>query len=334
MERYDKIPETALAWHDRGRKVAIATVVRTWGSAPRPLGAQLVVADDAEFEGSVSGGCVEGAVITEAIDAMEDGSCRVLSFGVADETAFEVGLACGGEIEVMVEPVGQGQGIPMDLLQSLVDARRKRTPVVVETNTSDWTRRLLTPADADTTAQELFRTDRAHREGDLFRGVHNPPLRMVIVGAVHIAQPLLTMARLAGFDVWIVDPRDGFASQARFPEVTFLEGWPDEALTAFGPDARTAVVTLTHDPKIDTPALEVALGSDAFYIGALGSSRTHAKRVAALEVAGFSAGQIARIDGPVGLDIGATSPSEIAVSIIAEVVERLRRPDSRPGQLK
>lgn len=331
MATHDNIPELALDGIEAGRKVALATVVRTWGSAPRPLGAQLVVDGESNFQGSVSGGCVEGAVIFEALEAMEDGACRVLSFGVSDETAFEVGLACGGEIEVMVEPVGVGKGISVDLLRDLVAARAARKPVVVEVNTESWERRLRHRDTGDTALEERFRTDKSLRDGDVFQGVHNPPLRMVIVGAVHIAQPLLDMARLAGFDVVMVDPREGFASAARFPDVTFLEGWPDEALTEFGLDARTAVVTLTHDPKIDTPALEVAIASESFYIGALGSTRTHAKRVQALTDNGFSAGQIARIDGPVGLDIGAMSPAEIAISIMGEVVERLRRPDTRPG---
>ena len=129
------------------------------------------------------------------------------------------------------------------------------------------------------------------------------------------------------------DPRDSFASAERFPDETFLDGWPDEALDAYGLDARTAVVTLSHDPKIDTPALQTALASEAFYVGARGSTRTHAKRVAALAEAGVSAGRIARIDGPIGADIGAVSPAEIAISIMAEMTERLRRPDTRPGSI-
>ena len=327
----NNIPELALDWVDAGRQVALATVVKTWGSAPRPVGAQLVIDGEMAFEGSVSGGCVESAVIFEAVEAMRDGTCRILSFGVSDDSAFEVGLACGGEIEVMVEPVGHGQGPTVEELRALVAARAARRPVVWEVNTATWARRLLERDTSDADLEERFRTDRSVREDGVFRGVHNPPLRLVLVGAVHIAQPLVQMAKLAGYDVVLSDPRDSFASASRFPDETFLEGWPDEALEAFGLDARTAVVTLSHDPKIDTPALQVALGSEAFYIGALGSSRTHAKRVAALGEAGLSADRIARIDGPVGADIGAVSPAEIAVSIMAEMTERLRRPDTRPG---
>lgn len=331
MDIHDNIPEQALAWARAGQSVALATVVKTWGSAPRPVGSQLVIDRDMAFQGSVSGGCVESAVLFEAVEAMNDGTCRILAFGVSDESAFEVGLACGGEIEVMVEPVGVGQGPSIDELAALVAARADREPVVWEVNTDTWARRLLPRDPQDTDLETQFRTDKSAREGSLFRAVHNPPLRLVVVGAVHIAQPLVQMARMAGYDVVLSDPRDSFASAARFPDETFLEGWPDEALAAFGLDARTAVVTLSHDPKIDTPALKVALASEVFYVGALGSRRTHAKRVAALSEAGLAEPMIARIDGPVGLDIGASSPTEIAVSIMAEMTERLRRPDSRPG---
>lgn len=327
----DNIPKTALEWHQAGRKVALATVIKTWGSAPRPVGSQLVIDDAQAFEGSVSGGCVEGAVIFEAGDAIADGKNRVLSFGVSDDTAFEVGLACGGEIEVLVEPVGIGEGVPVSHLEALVAAKDARRPVVSEVGLTDWSRRLVERDTADADLEERFRTDKSLRDGDLFRAVHNPPLRLVIVGAVHIAQPLVQMARLSGYDIALSDPRDSFASTDRFPGEIFLDGWPDEALEAYGLDARTAVVTLSHDPKIDMPALQTALESEAFYIGALGSTRTHAKRVAALEEAGVSADRIARIDGPVGADIGAISPAEIAVSIMAEMTERLRRPATRPG---
>lgn len=332
MSNLEGIPELALAWVEGGKQVALATVVKTWGSAPRPVGAQLVIDADMAFEGSVSGGCVESAVIFEAVEAMRDGVCRVLSFGVSDDSAFEVGLACGGEIEVMVEPVGVGQGPAVEDLRALVAARAARRPVVWEVDTGTWGRRLLERDTSDADLEERFRTDKSVRgEDGVFRGVHNPPLRLVLVGAVHIAQPLVQMAKLAGYDVVLCDPRDSFASATRFPDERFLEGWPDEALEAFGLDARTAVVTLSHDPKIDTPALRVALASEAFYIGALGSTRTHAKRVAALGEAGLGEDVIARIDGPVGADIGAVSPAEIAISIMAEMTERLRRPDTRPG---
>jgi xanthine dehydrogenase accessory factor len=159
----------------------------------------------------------------------------------------------------------------------------------------------------------------------IFVAIHNPPLRLIVVGAVHIAQALVPMARIAGYDPTLIDPRDAFGSEARFPNETILNDWPDEAVAQLGLDARTALVLLTHDPKLDDPALEQALRADCFYIGALGSTRTHAKRVDRLAQAGFTDAQIARIHGPVGLDIGAAGPSEIAVSILAEMTRVLRQ---------
>ena len=155
--------------------------------------------------------------------------------------------------------------------------------------------------------------------------IHTPPLRLIVVGAVHIAQALVPMARIAGYDPAIVDPRETFGAQARFPGETLLNDWPDEAVEQLGLDSRTALVLLTHDPKLDDPALTLALRSGCFYIGALGSTRTHAKRVARMQEAGFSEAEIARIHGPVGLDIGAAGPSEIAVSILAEMTGVLRK---------
>ena len=326
---HDRIPEIALEWHRAGKGAVLATVVETWGSAPRPVGSQLVVSREAEMMGSVSGGCVEGAVIAEALEAVDDGNCRILEFGVSDDDAFVVGLACGGRIRVMVEPVGVGQGPGEDLLQRVVEARAGREALAIETDTADWSRRVLGYADAP----EAFDADRsAFREGGTrFRWVSNPPLRLAIVGAVHIAQPLAEMARLAGHDVTLIDPREAFASEARFPGQHLVHDWPDAALARHGLDHRTAVVTLTHDSKLDDPALLAALRSPVFYIGALGSTRTHAKRVARLAEAGLTEDEIARIDAPIGLDIGARSPAEIAIAILGELTERLRRPATRPG---
>ena len=175
--------------------------------------------------------------------------------------------------------------------------------------------------------EERFRMDRSgfEEDGETFVAIHNPPLRLIIVGAVHIAQALVPMSRVAGYDPLLIDPRESFGSEARFPGETILHDWPDEGVAAYGLDTRTGLVLLTHDPKLDDPALEAALASDVFYIGALGSVRTHAKRVARLEEKGFRPEQIARIHGPVGLDIGAASPSEIAVAILAEMTRVLRK---------
>ena len=330
LAEHDRIPEIALEWHRQGKGAVLATVVETWGSAPRPVGSQLAVSGEAEIMGSVSGGCVEGAVVAEALEAMGDGRCRILEFGVSDDDAFAVGLACGGRIRVMVEPIGQGQGPSVDLVERVAAARGGREALAVETDTGDWSRRVLGYSDVP----QAFDSDRSgfREEGDRFLWVSNPPLRLAVVGAVHIAQPLAEMARLTGYDVTLIDPREAFASEARFPGQRLVHDWPDAALQAHGLDHRTAVVTLTHDPKLDDPALFAALRAPVFYIGALGSSRTHAKRAARLAAGGIGEDEIARIDAPIGLDIGARSPAEIAVAVLAEMTERLRRPASRPGR--
>ncbi len=317
---HDRIPEIARDWHREGRGAALATVVETWGSAPRQAGSQLAISGKGEIMGSVSGGCVEGAVVVEALEAMEDGTPRLLTFGVSDDTAFSVGLACGGTIRVLVEPVGKA--MPLSMLDAIVDARAARKPIAYGITPDRWERRLLSPADLP----DRFRSDKSGMEetGE-FVALFNPPLRMLIVGAVHIAQALVPMARLAGYDPVLIDPRDAFASEERFPGTVIRHDWPDEGLLAEGLDARTAVVTLTHDTKLDDPAILEALKSDIFYLGCLGSTRTHAKRLARLRDAGVPDDQIARIHAPVGLDIGAKSPAEIAVSILAQITQVLRR---------
>jgi xanthine dehydrogenase accessory factor len=329
---HDQIPEAALDWSRAGKGAALATVVETWGSAPRPTGSQLAISGAAEIAGSVSGGCVEGAVVAEAIEAIEDGRPRLLEFGVSDAEAFAVGLACGGRIRVMVEPVGVGEGPSPAVLERLVAARASREPIVYAVNPTTWERRLVAGADDPLggEAQAALVSDRSGFAGDWFLGVNNPPLRMAIVGAVHIAQALVPMARLAGYDVAVVDPREAFASPARFPDTRLSHDWPDAALADFGLDTRTAVVTLTHDPKLDDPAIAAALRAPVFYLGCLGSSRTHAKRVERLRRQGFGEAEIARIHAPIGADIGARAPAEIAVAILAQMTERLRRPDTRP----
>ncbi len=317
---HDTIPEIALDWHRAGKSAAVATVSETWGSAPRQAGSQLAISGAGEIMVSVSGGCVEGAVVAEALEAMADGQPRVLTYGVSDDTAFAVGLACGGTIRVLVEPIGGA--MPEAMLTAITEARAARRPIGYGVSPEGWSRRLLEPGDAP----ERFRADRSGmEESGEFIALFNPPLRLIVVGAVHIAQALLPIARLAGYDPVLIDPREAFASDGRFPGETLMHDWPDEALAALAPDARTAVVTLTHDAKLDDPAIIAALRSEAFYLGCLGSTRTHAKRLARLREAGLSEGDIARIHAPVGLDIGARSPAEIAVSVMAQITQVLRK---------
>ena len=225
-----------------------------------------------------------------------------------------------------------------DLLEQLLADRAAKRQVVLATNLATGAGQLLYPDEGQGGDAELLKAARrvmlADKSGivetgdhrKIFLHVYNPPLRMLIVGAVHIAQPLSQMALLAGYDVAIVDPRREFASADRFPGITLIDAWPDDGVATFAPDRRTAIVTLTHDPKLDDPALVKVLRSDAFYIGCLGSSRTHGKRLERLAAEGFGEADVARIHGPVGLDIGAKSPAEIAVSIMGQITEALRRP--------
>ena len=231
-------------------------------------------------------------------------------------------------------------------LDALLAARKAKRPVALVSDIASGAQAVVTAERVDGTlvldatavaaARERLADDRSGRIEDangrrLFAQVNNPPKRLIVVGAVHIAQPLVEMARTAGYAVAIVDPRGAFATRERFPGVTLSEDWPDDAVTALGLDTRTAVVTLTHDPKLDDPALATALRSACFYIGALGSKRTHAARLERLRRLGFSDAELARIHGPVGLDIGATSPAEIAVSILAQIIQILHR-SSAPAQ--
>jgi xanthine dehydrogenase accessory factor len=322
----------ASAWLEGGERVALATVLKTWGSAPRKAGAQMSINGQRAFVGSVSGGCVESAVIQESEEIMASGEGKLLSFGITDDEAWEVGLACGGQLEVFVEPLhdtawltellaarddGQAVVVALDM-----DTGRRTLFYAGEHGVAEPTAGLLSAAEAAVVSDRSERWEGP--DGNFFLQVFNPPVRVLIVGAVHIAQPLSVMVRESGLDVAVIDPREAFATEARFPDTTLHRAWPGEALDRIGINRRTAIVTVTHDPKLDDPALQAALRSPAFYIGALGSRRTHAKRVARLQEAGFTEDDIARVHAPVGLDIGARTPGEIAVSVLAEIISVLR----------
>lgn len=227
-----------------------------------------------------------------------------------------------------------------ETLKQLLQDKANKRAVVLVTDLDSGAEELVYPYEkfcgssvhelaVDVAQSDKSRTVETEDGRRLFMHAFNPALRMVIVGAVHIAQPLSRMATLAGYDVTVIDPRTHFASEDRFPGLALSHDWPDEALEALTPDTRTAIVTLTHDPKMDDPALTTALRSPAFYVGALGSTRTHAKRVDRLKAQGFADADIARINGPIGLNIGAKSPAEIAVAILAQVTETLRREPAR-----
>ncbi len=319
----------AAEWRAAGRGVAIATVVETWGSAPRPVGAHLVVDEAGLFLGSVSGGCVEGEVIAAALDAIEDGAPRLLEFGVADETAWRAGLSCGGRIAVHVEKLGAAR---LDLLHAVnaeLAARRACALVTALDGSDAW---LCRSGDAeDRLSGEALDLLRSGKSGSVapagrrfFINAYTPPPRLVLVGAVHIAQALAPMATRVGFDVVVVDPRSAFAAGERFPGARLFVDWPDAALADLGLDAFTAVAALTHDPRIDDAALRLALDSACFYVGALGSRKTHARRLERLAAAGLDDEGLSRIRAPIGLAIGAATPAEIAVAILAEIIAARR----------
>ncbi len=318
----------AQEWIKNGRQVALATVIATWGSSSRQAGSQLVVDSSGRFEGSVSGGCVEGAVVEEALGVIREGKPKRVFFGVTQDQAWEVGLACGGEIEIFIEKVTWAADL--DRLVELCAASR---PACLITDLAQGDKRLV-PLDAPDAVKALSSDMRPHVEKFIQGGrntvveaggrtvfLHRfyPPPELIVVGAVHIAKPLCVFARTAGYKVTVIDPRSAFANPDRFPDIPFVVEWPDEAMEQMNLHPATAVVALCHDPKIDDPALAAALGSKAFYIGALGSRKTHKERLERLRSAGFADEALKRIHGPVGLDIGALNPEEIAIAIMAEM---------------
>ena len=321
----------AADWLASDPHVALATVVETWGSAPVPVGGRMAVRAGGTFAGSVSGGCVEGDILAEAEEIIASGTPRTLAFGVADETAWRAGLPCGGKIRVHVERISGAEG--RALLSRASMAGRERKGVVIATALAGGPRQVFEEGTAAPSAladsvAAVFRTGRsrlvAAPEGEVFLAAHVPRARLVIVGATHIAQLLVAMARLLDVETVVVDPRTAFAARERFPDGSLLAEWPSDALPRIGLDRHTAVVTLAHEGRIDDEALIPALKAGVPYVGALGSRRTHAKRVERLTAAGLTADEIARIRAPIGLDIGADSPAEIALSIAAEVVKALR----------
>ncbi|MGD8325776.1 MAG: XdhC family protein [Sphingomonadales bacterium] len=319
--------ETALQWADEGHGVALATVIETWGSAPRPAGSMLCIRDDGLFAGSVSGGCVEGDVIAAAEDSIKEKQVQKLSYGVSNTMAWEVGLACGGKISVLVEPLNK------ELVQKAQSLRSDKIPFAMllseQKGLVDCCKsKNNLPNEVGDIFDKALRDDKLQsfdlEEDRVALIPFNPPLRLIIIGAVHISQALAPLAAITGYGVTIIDPRQTFARTERFQNQTIIEDWPDDALKDLGIDSRTAIVTLTHDPKLDDPALHIALKSKCFYIGCLGSKKTHAARLERLTNNGFSPTELNRIHGPIGLKIAARSPQEIAVSILAEITAVLR----------
>ncbi len=327
-------------WMSNHEKVALATVVYTWGSSPRRVGAKMALTSDGKIAGSVSGGCVEAAVFDAGVEVLKTGRPQLLKFGVADDTAWQVGLACGGHIEVFVKP------LDLELFNRMcveLEARRLYSVASVVDGPPELLGREVLVEEGQTqssfgdgldalvnekirlacTQGQSLLFDIKHEKQDLrmFIDVEKPPLTLVIVGGVHIAIALTSLAKTLGYDTVVIDPRRAFGNKERFPHVDRLvQAWPQEAFSQTGLSSETAIAILTHDPKIDDPALKIALSSRAFYVGALGSEKTQAKRRLRLEADGLTQEQLARLHGPIGLEIGGETPEEIALAILAEIV--------------
>jgi xanthine dehydrogenase accessory factor len=328
-------------WRSQGEKVALATVVQTWGSSPRRVGAKMAITANGQLSGSVSGGCVEGAVAEEAFAVLESGRPKLLHYGVADEMGWEVGLACGGNIQVFVEPLDAEL---FTAVTEMLQAERAGALATVIAGPDAWLGRKLfvesgqeawqggIDAAVDVSVAKLAKQSLARGNDEqikvpeqgieLFIDVLLPPPTLVMVGGVHIAIALATLAKTLGYRTIVVDPRHAFGTVERFAHVDqLLRAWPEEAFAQLTLNENMAVAILTHDPKIDDPALQSVLRSPAFYIGALGSRKTHGTRIERLRLAGFTQLELDRIHAPIGLQIGAQTPEEIALAILAECVK-------------
>jgi xanthine dehydrogenase accessory factor len=302
----DESLQRAVRWRELGRKVAVATVVATRRSAPRPVGSKLFVSDNGDLEGSVSGGCVESDVVLAAHEVLAGGPPRLLTYGITDEMAFGIGLPCGGEIDVFVEELAEAE----------------RPDVVLTVVAGEGVGERLHDPELE---QEARRRGRSHvielEDRTVLADVDAPPSRLFVYGAVDTAEALCRAAKLLGWKTVVADARASFATPERIPSADeLLLAWPDEAMAQARLDLGTAVVVLTHDDKFDLPMIRGALASDAFYVGWIGSRRNQERRRGLLRDEGMTEDELDRISGPSGLDIGAGTPSETAVSILAEIL--------------
>ena len=292
-------------WTKAGEEIALATVVETWGSSPRPLGSKMLVTRSGKMAGSVSNGCIEGAVFEEAQKVLKSREPKVAAFGVTDDVAFEVGLACGGHIEVFIQPLGP-------VHDQLIAMLRRNEPATLRTN--------LVTGDAELVGGTPSGAELARRDGNLFVEPFRRPAHLIIVGAIHIAIPLHRLAKLLGYRVTVVDARAKFATKERFPDADeLIVAWPDEAMARLTIDNSSYIVILTHDPKFDLPALRSVLTKEAGYIGAIGSRKTNQNRFDALRSEGFTEEQLSFVHGPIGLDLGSRGAEETALGILAEI---------------
>ena len=326
--------ETLERWAADGTPVAIATVVGTERSAPRDPGAVLAVSEGGEVAGSVTGGCVEPAVYGEARDVLAGGAPRLKSYGIADEEAFEVGLPCGGTVQIFVDRLDP------ELVAPIAEAVREERPIALEITISGdeaGAKRLVAPDDTGPAAELLARGETGiidTPEGQVFVSSFAPRPSMYVFGAVDHAAAVASVGRFLGYRVTVCDARAKFVTPERFPDVDELVvEWPDKFLERASVDERTVICVLTHDHKFDIPALKVALQSPAGYIGAMGARRTNEDRAERLRAEGVSEEDIARIHAPIGLKIGSRTPEEVAVAIAAQIVQVMRSPKPAPEEV-
>jgi len=335
-------------WLKKGQSVALATVIKTWGSSPRPAGAGMAITDAGEIAGSVSGGCVESAVIETAMLVLKTGQPERLHFGVGDDQAWDVGLSGGGEIDVFIRPIDQ------QTLENWKTALSKTNSVCValvlagsETYLGaeliiEKSELLFIELSKETTSKIIEISGKERPGGihliespeirEVFIHKIQPDPELILVGGVHIAIPLASLGKTVGFDVTVIDPRKLFSTADRFPDIKLLmTEWPERAFQKINITESSAIVMLTHDPKIDDPALKIALNSPAFYIGALGSRKTHQKRVERLQNDGISQSMLNKVHAPVGLDLGGKTPPEIALGIMAEILQIWYGKDKKDG---
>jgi xanthine dehydrogenase accessory factor len=314
----------------QGDRIAMARVVATRRSAPRPIGSKLIVSERGELAGSVSGGCVESEVVEAAREVLAGGEPRLVTYGISDDLALSVGLPCGGEIDVWIDEPDP------ELLQQLADVAREERRAVFFVDLDDGSERLVADGDNDV-ADDLIRAGHSKvvelHGRRLFADVFGPPPRLLVYGAVDTADALCAAARNIGWRTIVADARSRFATRERLPHADeIIIAWPEETLAHVQPDHATAIVMLTHDDKFDIPMLTGALASEAFYIGALGSRRNQERRRELLLEAGLDESTVDRISGPAGLDIGAHTPAETALSMLAEILAV--RADRDGGRLK
>ncbi len=333
------IIDTIRPWVSAKEPFALATVLKTWGSAPRKMGANMAVSQSGKIAGSVSGGCVEGDVSLKSMEVLKTGLPQKVHYGVTDDDAWSVGLSCGGQIDVFIEPffIPETQEQDQVIWQKIIDAidhnhglvfARKLSEIEIERST--WDLQVIAEKINDPIAIASGQAihERAHKmagEGKdaYFLQVIPARSRLIIVGASHLAAELVKISSLYDFETIVIDPRSFFLENTKFHAAPsqIHDAWPDEILPQFDLNSYSYCVTLTHDPKIDDQALHHFLKSETAYIGCLGSRKTHAKRIERLTQAGFTQQQIERIHGPVGLNVNPQSASEIALSILAQIIQ-------------